>query len=91
MAKQGLPSVPASVGEAIECLNGSEMLRAAFGSDVVDHYVHAGRIATCARRDRLGASARFRALLKESTNLEVVAQRNLLRRISTKERMHVCH
>ena len=35
--------VPNTLRAAVEKLNESEMLRAAFGEDVVDHYVHAGR------------------------------------------------
>jgi glutamine synthetase len=35
--------VPNTLRAAVEKLNESEMLRAAFGEEVVDHYVHAGR------------------------------------------------
>ena len=33
--------IPRTLGAAAEALNGSTMLRAAFGDDVVDHYCHA--------------------------------------------------
>lgn len=36
-------SVPSNLPDALEALDRSEMLREAFGGDVVDHYVHAGR------------------------------------------------
>jgi glutamine synthetase len=36
-------SVPRTLREAVERFERSETLRAAFGDDVVDHYVHAGR------------------------------------------------
>jgi glutamine synthetase len=36
-----LREIPATLREAIACLRGSKMLRAAFGDAVVDHYVHA--------------------------------------------------
>jgi glutamine synthetase len=35
-----LPRVPATLPEAIAELDGSAMLRAAFGDDVIDHYLH---------------------------------------------------
>lgn len=35
--------IPKTLREAAEALNGSAMVRAAFGEDVVDHYVHAAR------------------------------------------------
>lgn len=35
--------IPRTLGDAAEALNGSDMLRAAFGSDVVEHYYHAAR------------------------------------------------
>jgi glutamine synthetase len=38
-----VPSVPRTLREAVELLDGSQVLRAAFGDEVVDHYVHAGR------------------------------------------------
>ncbi|MBJ3778638.1 glutamine synthetase family protein [Acuticoccus mangrovi] len=38
-----LAEVPATLREATESLEGSAMLRAAFGDAVVDHYVHAAR------------------------------------------------
>ncbi len=42
-ARDGMRAVPATLREAIEALDGSEALRAAFGDAVVDHYLHAGR------------------------------------------------
>ena len=36
-----LREIPKTLREATETLRGSKMLRAAFGDDVVDHYVHA--------------------------------------------------
>jgi glutamine synthetase len=38
-----LRSIPKNLTEAVNKLNKSSMLRAAFGDDVIDHYVHAGR------------------------------------------------
>jgi glutamine synthetase len=35
--------IPSSLREAAKALDGSGMLRAAFGDEVVDHYVHAAR------------------------------------------------
>lgn len=35
--------VPKTLREALEALDGSSVLRAALGDDVIDHYVHAGR------------------------------------------------
>ena len=35
--------MPRTLREAVELLDGSQVLRAAFGDEVVDHYVHAGR------------------------------------------------
>ncbi|MEQ9331213.1 glutamine synthetase family protein [Thalassobaculum sp.] len=37
----GVPEVPTTLREAIAALDGSETMRAAFGDDVVDHYLHA--------------------------------------------------
>jgi glutamine synthetase len=41
---QGVPRIPASLYEAIGELERSEVARDAFGEDVVDHYIHMGRI-----------------------------------------------
>jgi glutamine synthetase len=43
--------IPRSLREAAEALDGSDMLRAAMGDEVVDHYVHAARweVAECDR------------------------------------------
>ncbi len=38
-----IPSVPSTLGEAIARLAGSRVLRAAFGEEVVEHYLHAAR------------------------------------------------
>jgi glutamine synthetase len=38
-----LPEIPKTLREATEALRRSRMLRAAFGDEVVDHYVHAAR------------------------------------------------
>jgi len=38
-----VPSVPRTLREAVQLLDESQVLRAAFGDEVVDHYVHAGR------------------------------------------------
>jgi glutamine synthetase len=38
-----LPEIPTTLRDATEALRRSRMLRAAFGDDVVDHYVHAAR------------------------------------------------
>lgn len=40
---KGVREVPKTLRDAIAALDGSEMLREAFGSDVVDHYLHAAR------------------------------------------------
>lgn len=36
-------SVPSSLTDALDALNESDILRAAFGAEVVEHYLHAGR------------------------------------------------
>ena len=38
-----LPSVPRTLRDAVDRLDCSKVLRAAFGDEVIDHYVHAGR------------------------------------------------
>ena len=38
-----LPEIPRTLREATEALRGSAMLRAAFGDEVVEHYVHAAQ------------------------------------------------
>ncbi len=40
---EGLRAVPGTLREATKALDGSTMLRAAFGDAVVDHYVHAAK------------------------------------------------
>jgi glutamine synthetase len=44
--------IPKTLRDAVAALDGSAMLRRAFGDDVIDHYVHAGRWeqAECDRR-----------------------------------------
>jgi glutamine synthetase len=37
----GIREIPHNLREASALLNGSKMLRSAFGDDVIDHYVHA--------------------------------------------------
>jgi glutamine synthetase len=39
----GLREIPKTLREATELLDRSQMLRKAFGDDVVDHYVHTAR------------------------------------------------
>jgi glutamine synthetase len=38
-----LPTIPASLSEAVDAADASTFLRSAFGDDVVDHLVHFGR------------------------------------------------
>jgi glutamine synthetase len=40
---EGKPRLPTSLHEAIALLEGSQLARAAFGEDVVDHYLHYAR------------------------------------------------
>jgi len=40
---KGIPEVPKTLRDATEALAGSELLRTAFGSDVIDHYVHTAK------------------------------------------------
>ncbi len=39
-----LPKVPLSLGQATDALENSEMLKEAFGQEVIDHYVHFFRV-----------------------------------------------
>lgn len=41
--KEGIPSLPRNLRDALSALEGSEMLRAAFGEEVIEHYLHTGR------------------------------------------------
>lgn len=41
-AAQNAPDIPVTLHSAVETLRGSDMLRAAFSDEVVDHYVRAG-------------------------------------------------
>lgn len=38
-----LPAIPATLRDAIDALDGSQMLRTALGDEVIEHYLHAGR------------------------------------------------
>jgi len=57
----GIREIPHNLRDAAAALNGSKMLRAAFGDDVVDHYHHAAqweiaetdRVVTDFERERL--------------------------------------
>jgi glutamine synthetase len=40
---KGIPEVSKTLRDATDALAGSELLRTAFGSDVIDHYVHTAR------------------------------------------------
>ena len=40
---EGVREIPKTLREALEELDGSAVLRQAFGDDVIDHYVHTGR------------------------------------------------
>ena len=42
-AAEGIREVPKTLREALDALDGSTVLRGAFGDDVIDHYLHAGR------------------------------------------------
>jgi glutamine synthetase len=42
-AAKRIREVPKSLAEAIQLLDKSKMLRAAFGDEVIDHYLHAAR------------------------------------------------
>ena len=42
-AAQGLPEIPTTLRDATAALDASVMMRAAFGDEVIDHYVHAAR------------------------------------------------
>ncbi|CDN48393.1 glutamine synthetase family protein [Neorhizobium galegae] len=40
---KGIREIPKTLRDAIDLMNGSELLRSAFGDDVIDHYVRAGQ------------------------------------------------
>ncbi|KAB1087108.1 glutamine synthetase [Neorhizobium galegae] len=40
---KGIREIPKTLRDAIDLMNGSELLRSAFGNDVIDHYVRAGQ------------------------------------------------
>ena len=42
-ASRNVPMLPRSLGEAIEAAESSELLREAFGADVLEHYLHFAR------------------------------------------------
>jgi glutamine synthetase len=44
----GAPRMPTSLGEAVELFERSDVARAAFSDEVVDHYVHAARVELAA-------------------------------------------
>jgi glutamine synthetase len=58
---KGIREIPHTLREAAELMNGSKMLRGAFGDDVIDHYHHAAqweisetdRVVTDFERERL--------------------------------------
>ena len=60
-ADRSLPRVPATLREAVDALEKSALARAAFGDDVVDHYLNYARteqrlfdeVVTCYERERL--------------------------------------
>jgi glutamine synthetase len=60
-ANQSLPRVPATLREAVDALEKSALARAAFGDEVVDHYLNYARteqqlfdqVVTCDERERL--------------------------------------
>ena len=52
--------MPTTLEEAAELFDGSAMARAAFGDEVVDHYVHAARVELAAFRSTVTDWERFR-------------------------------
>jgi glutamine synthetase len=62
---QGIREIPHNLREAAELLNGSAMLRGAFGDDVVDHYVHAARWEI-AETDRVVTDFELQRLLERA-------------------------
>ncbi len=64
-----LPEIPKTLRDATAALDESEMLRAALGDEVVEHYLHAARWeqSECRRAgDRLGSGPRLRAGVREA-------------------------
>jgi glutamine synthetase len=59
-AAQGLPQVPQSLAEAAALLERSEFARAAFGADVVEHYLHFARTEERALATRVSDVERAR-------------------------------
>ena len=64
-AAQGIREIPHDLREAADLLNGSVMLRAAFGDDVVEHYVHAARWEI-AETDRVVTDFELQRLLERA-------------------------
>lgn len=62
---QGIREIPHNLREAADLLNGSAMLRAAFGDDVIDHYVHAARWEI-AETDRVVTDFELQRLLERA-------------------------
>jgi glutamine synthetase len=54
------PRVPSTLGAAAELLAGSAVAHAAFGADVVDHYVHAAEVELAAFESSVTDWERFR-------------------------------
>jgi glutamine synthetase len=54
------PRVPSTLGAAAELLAGSAVAHAAFGTDVVDHYVHAAEVELAAFESSVTDWERFR-------------------------------
>lgn len=57
---EGLPQVPHSLGEAIAAFDASLLARKAFGSEVVDHYLHFARTELAAVETRVSDVERSR-------------------------------
>ncbi|MGB3146241.1 MAG: glutamine synthetase family protein [Paracoccaceae bacterium] len=62
-AAKGVRNVPHNLREAADLLNGSDMFRAAFGDDVVDHYHHAAQWEI-SETDRVVTDFEIRRLLE---------------------------
>ena len=62
---KGIREIPHNLREAADLLNGSAMLRTAFGDDVVDHYTHAARWEI-AETDRVVTDFELQRLLERA-------------------------
>ncbi|MFN3723427.1 MAG: glutamine synthetase family protein [Paracoccaceae bacterium] len=62
---KGIREIPHTLREAADLLDGSSMLRAAFGDDVVDHYTHAARWEI-AETDRVVTDFELQRLLERA-------------------------